>query len=468
MKAFLAASAALTLGLVSVANAQPPRATYRWTDPSRMGAGWAAPEPATVSHVIFLNNCAGGCTIHPGNNNSLTDTSSIVQQTSQLSAYAGSSSQWQQIVNCVKSTYAPFNVQIVTTRPTSGNYHEAIVAGYASEAGESQGVLGVSPFSCGYISNSISFSFADEEPTNIDDICWTVSQETAHSWGLDHKYDDRDPMTYLTSGPAVKSFQNQAGSCGEYSARTCMCTYSGTGNQQMNSYALIMATFGAANTTPDTTAPTVSITAPMNNAVVNPGFTVTATINDNIAVDHAELLIDGQSAGTLTQSPWSWTAPSTLSGATHSIEVDGYDAAGNKGMATISVSFPQGCQADTDCMSGQVCSSGQCVAGPGMQGGLGATCTMNSDCASGQCADDGNGHMYCVDSCNPTASTCPANFSCIDTGGGQGVCWPGGNGNNGGNGGGSSGGCNTGGGNASMLLGLGFAATLVTRRRRKR
>jgi uncharacterized protein (TIGR03382 family) len=193
---------------------------------------------------------------------------------------------------------------------------------------------------------------------------------------------------------------------------------------------------------------------------------VTASINDDRAVDHAELKIDGMSQGTLTGAPWSWTAPSSLSGTTHSVEVDGYDAAGNKGSATVSVSFPVGCQHDSDCDSGQVCSNNQCEAGPGMQGGLGSTCTGNEDCTSGQCADDGAGHMYCVSSCDPTASTCPGNFSCIDTGGGAGVCWPGGNNNGGGNG--STGGCNTsGGGNGAMLLGLGFATALLTRRRKR-
>src|SRR5205823_2460141 len=128
------------------------------------------------------------------NNNSLTDTSSIVNGTSLVSAYGGSAANWAALVDCVKQTYAPFNVDIVTTRPAAGtNFHEAIVAGYAADVGESQGVLGVSPFSCGYIPNSISFTFANEEPTNVYDLCWTVSQETSHSWGLDHKYDDRDP-----------------------------------------------------------------------------------------------------------------------------------------------------------------------------------------------------------------------------------------------------------------------------------
>ena len=66
----------------------------------------------------------------------------------------------------------------------------------------------MSPFSCGYIPNAISFTFANIYGGDVDEICWTVAQETAHSWGLDHKFDNRDPMTYLPSGPSRKMFQN--------------------------------------------------------------------------------------------------------------------------------------------------------------------------------------------------------------------------------------------------------------------
>lgn len=463
MKGHLAVIAALTTGMVSLAHAEP-RATYRWTDPARIGTQWQKPEAAGVSHVIFLNRCTGGCTLSPGYDDSTTNHSSIPNSTATVSEYMGTDSQWNQIVNCVKQTYAPFNVQIVTTRPTSGDYHMAIVAGYAADVGEQQGVLGVSPFSCGYISNSISFSFANEEPTNIDDICWTVSQETAHSWGLDHKFDNRDPMTYLSSGPAMKTFQNQAGSCGEYSARACNCTYQGTGTSGENSYALIMATFGSSG--PDTTKPTVKITSPTNGAVVNPGFSVSVDASDNVTVDHVELKIDGASVGTTSQSPYMFTAPSSVTGMMHHLEATAYDAAGNTATDAVDVTFPQSCHGDSDCMNGQVCNNSQCVAGPGTMGGLGSTCTNNSDCASGQCANDGAGHSYCVDSCSTTGpNTCPSNFGCQDTGGGHGVCWP--NGNNPGGGGGGSGGCDAGGGNgAPLLLGLGLGAALITRRRR--
>src|SRR5206468_6444014 len=135
---------------VTAAHANP-RATYRWVDPALEGSPWEAPPPAGVSHVIYLNNCQpNGCTIHAGGNNATTDTSEIPNTTSLVSAYQGSSSQWNSLVSCIQQSYAPFNVQIVTQRPAAGtHYHMAIVAGYAADVGEQQGVLGVSPFSCG-------------------------------------------------------------------------------------------------------------------------------------------------------------------------------------------------------------------------------------------------------------------------------------------------------------------------------
>ncbi len=452
-------SAVMVLGSVGAVHAAP-RAGYRFTDPSLVGSKWVAVTPSSVSHVIFLNNCQpGGCTLHPGNDNSLTDTSSIPNGTSQVSAYSGTASQWNQIVSCVQATYAPFNVQIVTTRPTSGNYHEAIVAGHAADVGESTGVLGVSPFNCGYIPNSLSFSFANEEPTNIDDICWTVSQETSHSWGLDHKFDDRDPMTYLTTGPSLKSFQNMPGSCGEYSARACNCTYEGTGTGGENSYALIMATFGS--NTPDTTPPTVAITAPANNASVMPGFGINANISDDQAVAMAELRIDGTLIGSaLSGAPWVWNAPTTLGQGSHHVEVKAYDLAGNTAIAAVDVAYGQSCSSGGCSDSTQVCVDGHCVAGPDSSGGLGTSCTGNQDCASQSCGDDGSGHKYCVAPCDPTMNGgCPSGFGCVATGASGGVCWPGADD-------GGGGGCNTGGNSGAVLMGLGIGAALVTRKRR--
>jgi uncharacterized protein (TIGR03382 family) len=422
----------------------------------------AVRSPATVSHVIFMDRCVGGCTITPGNDGT-QNQSSIVSSTKNLSAFGGTDAQWQSLVSCVRATYAPFNVQIVDTRPASGPYHHAIVAGTAAQGGFGSGTLGVSPFTsdCSYIPNAMSFSFANSM-LNLSnaavEMCWTVSQETAHSWGLDHKFDKLDPQTYLENGNVQKVFQNQAGSCGEYSARACSCAYPGTGTASMNSYALIMATFGSG--TPDTTPPTVSITAPSNNGSVMPSFAITATAMDDQGISKVEFKLDNTLIGTASSAPFKATAPASLTQGSHHLEATAYDFANNTAKAAIDVVYGESCTSGGCSDPTQVCLDGHCVAGPDTQGGLGSPCTDNAGCASGQCGDDGAGNRYCVEPCDTTNNMCPSGFGCLATTGTAGVCWPGESG--------GGGGCNTSGSNGlALLAGLGFATALITRRRRR-
>jgi hypothetical protein len=455
MKRSLAFSAVLVFGMASSALAAP-RTAIKWLDQDRIGKEWIGPGTAeAVSHVIYLNNCKpNGCALKAGYDNATTSTSSIPDSPSTVAAYTGSDATWQQVVQCVKQTYADFDVQIVTDRPTSGNYHMAIVAGTPQQVQMQSGVLGVSPFSCGYISNSVSFTFANLEPNNVADLCWTVAQETAHSWGLDHKYDNRDPMTYLSGGPTTKRFIDEAGSCGEYSARSCQCQYNGS-TAKMNSHALIQAVFGSS--APDTVAPTVNITFPMDGAQVNAGFPIKADVADDRTVEKVEIKLDGMVIKTLTDGPFNGAAPANLGQGMHKVEVIGYDHAMNKTTATVNVQFGTVCAADSDCtQEGNVCVEGHCVAGPSMEGGLGTGCGANEDCSSGQCGNDGE-NSYCTTTCNPEQSACPSGFSCLDSGGGNGLCWPS-----------EGGGCDaSGGGHGMMMLCIGLVGILIVRRRRR-
>ncbi len=456
MKRTLVFASLLTMGMISGSALANPRATYKVIDPSRIGAQWVAPPKAAVSNVIYLNNCKpNGCSLKPGYDNATTNTSSIPDYTSTISAFEGTEATWNAVVQCVKQTYADFDVQIVTERPASGNYHMAIVAGYSSEVQQGSGVLGVSPWSCGYIPNAISYTFANMNPSSVAELCWTVSQETAHSWGLDHKYDNRDPMTYLSGGPTYKSFQDESGSCGEYNARACACNYSGG---KMNSFKLIMDTFGP--NTPDVQAPEVSITYPTENAQVTPNFPIRADVTDDRVVTKVEFRLDGQLIKTLEDLPYNFNAPPTLAPGKHKVELIAYDRAGNTSKGIVNVAFGSVCNADSECGgNGCVCLDGRCVAGPGADGGLGTECASNSDCSSQQCANDGN-HGYCVEGCDPAASACPGGFSCEETSPGAGVCWPAS---------GDGGGCDAGNGNGGlMLLGLGLAGLVITRKRRFR
>jgi hypothetical protein len=429
-----------------------PQATYRIVDPVlATGLHGDGVSLAGVSHVIYMNNCKSGCTMHPGNDSSLTNTSSIPNQTSTVTAWQYSDALWQQLVDCVRSDYAPFNVQVVTERPTSGDYHMAIVAGRPQDVQMQSGVGGVSPFTCDYIPNSISYTFANVYGGDLEQMCWTVAQETAHSWGLDHKFDNRDPMTYLETGPAHKMYQNEAGSCGEYSARTCMCSYDGS-RQAMNAFAEIMKTFGP-NGPP--TPPSVKISSPHDGDDVSAAFAIRVDATDDQGIARVEVRIDNNLVDMLTTAPYTTTAPMTLSMGAHTIKVTAYDIAMTPSDATATVTLGHACSGD-DCPSGQGCVDGRCV-DIGGDGGLGSSCTMNTDCISNQCASDGT-QMVCVETCNPTNSgNCPSGFGCVASGG-NGVCWPGAD--NGGSG------CNAGAAQGGLLC-LGLAMWITRRKRLK-
>jgi MYXO-CTERM domain-containing protein len=431
-----------------------PQATYRLQDPGLPvyrgpDAVHAAPG---FSNVIYLNNCkaGGGCQISPGNANSLTNTSGIPSQPSIVQPYAFSDANWAQVVECVRQSYAPFGVEIVDQRPASGDYHMAIVAGRPQDVQMPSGVGGVSEFSCGYIPNAISFSFANIYGGSVDDICWTVAQETAHSWGLDHKFDNRDPMTYLSTGPSRKVFQNEAGPCGEFNARNCQC-----GGNSMNSFVEILQTFGGSTPTP----PTVRITAPADGeSGLASSFPIRADATDDIQVNKVELRIDGQLVSTLSIPPFVWNAPASLKQGNHTIEVTAYDISLTPAADRVIASIGAACTAAADCGGTDTCVDGRCVAGTGVDGGLGTECVGNEDCASNQCGADAEDNHYCVENCDPANEGCPSGFGCVATGPETGVCWPGA---------GDDGGCSSGGNTtAPGLIFLGIVALLITRRRR--
>ena len=82
---------------------------------------------------------------------------------------------------------------------------------------------------------------------------------------------------------------------------------------------------------PDTTAPTVSLTAPANGATVSGTINVTATASDNVGVAGVQFLLDGNNLGTEdTTSPYSvsWNTSTATNGA-HVLTARARDAANN-------------------------------------------------------------------------------------------------------------------------------------------
>jgi hypothetical protein len=415
------------------------------------------------SRILFVNFCQGettstgaaGCRITRGNsNNSLTNTSTIAS--GNLAAYSGSATTRNAILTCVRQTYAPFGIMVTDVNPGSVPHFEAMAAGTPTQVGFSNGVAGVSPFTCGIINNSISFSFANLNPTDVNDICWTIAQESAHSFGLAHEMLASDPMTYITNPPS-KRFQNQSACVGTSGccqpSQECQC-----GPTTQNSYQMILDVFGPSNPTP----PNIVIETPTANSQVTPGFVVRATVTDDQGVESVSMIIDGNAIATLSTPPYAFNAPMTLAEGTHMVGIRASDTNGSEGTQTISVIVGDPCNDNGDCSaqgSDLVCVDGRCVPGSNTPGGLGSTCTLPTECISGMCATK-DGENKCVETCDPNATGCPDGFDCLSNGAGGGLCWPGG---------GGCLGCSTDGGPQPTLpigAGLLLAAVLVRRRAR--
>jgi peptidoglycan/xylan/chitin deacetylase (PgdA/CDA1 family) len=80
---------------------------------------------------------------------------------------------------------------------------------------------------------------------------------------------------------------------------------------------------------PDTTAPTVSLTAPANLATVRGNVTISASASDNVGVTLVEFLVGGTVVGSDTTAPYSVVWNSASAGLSATIAARAHDAAGN-------------------------------------------------------------------------------------------------------------------------------------------
>lgn len=400
-----------------------------------------------VSHILYLNDCKpGGCIVNPGGDDSRTNQSSIAESQRQLSAWSYSDAYWDALVQCVRETYAPFDVQITTEDPGNVPHFEVMIGGRATQLHpDLQGAGGVAPFiDCSTTQdNVISFVFS-EEVDDLEFLCGAVAQEATHVWGLDHSMDSRDPMTYLDLGE-LKRFQNEDRPCGEFENRECFC-----GGPTQNSTTFFNDRFGPAELLPAS----VQIVAPLENAWVKPGFPVRAELDSQLSFQSGSLSIDGTPAQTIDNDPIAFNAPTTLAGGTHTVEVSVTDAGNRTVSDSVTVRVMASCSSAAGCDSAFHCLGGFCQPGAAEPGGLGATCTDNAECITGQCGSDGT-DRFCTAACD-AGEVCPSGFTCLASAGG-GVCWPGGE---------DDGGCATGGSGAGfMFAGLGILALAMRRRR---
>jgi MYXO-CTERM domain-containing protein len=395
--------------------AAPLRTEVVWVDPTTAVAPDAL-KADTISKTLFVNRCTGGCTITGGApNDSRSNVSSIVTGTKTISEFSGSDATFDAVIDCLRDVYGPYDIDIVTDDPgTEIFHHEAILAGTPNEIGLNPNIGGIAPAACDPLNNVISFSFGNITPDSVENLCWTVAQESAHSFGLpNHVFDCTDPMTYL--GPpdpnydcGRKYFRNKALPCGEFELSACNCAVSVDGQ---NSHESLIGTFGPG----EAPLPTeVTIIAPTDDAPVNDGFTIFFTASNTRIVDKVELWLNGTKYLEMPgynydrrDDDYNFTAPEHPDGYID-VEIKAFDDIGTEGSTTVTVLKGEPCVNAESCFEFQECTAGYCRY-PTPVGALGDECPYPQYCAEGECVEHDGGEV-CATSCADVS--CPDGFEC--------------------------------------------------------
>jgi hypothetical protein len=399
---------------------------------------------AGVSNVIFLERCAGGCSVTKADKNDARAlTSSIlpnsgtfnITEFEDASGAKGSvaDAEWAMLVSCVRDVYSPFAVEVTDVKPASGTYHLAIVAGNPQEVGLANNVLGVAPLTgnCAAVDNAISFSFANAHPQtdptqHMLNVCWTVAQESAHAYGLDHEFEFvsgrsacNDPMTYRNDCGGQKFYRNFYARCGEEVVRECRCT------STQNSHKTLLQLFGAG--TPTSGAPSLQVTTPSLGGGPLPA-NVIAIASAKRGIARMQLFLNGFPMFEISgaefggagqpESTYGLLPPPTMPDSIYDLFVRASD---DLGIATdsipVTVTKGEPCVSADTCLANQKCEAGRCFWEASV-GEIGDECTFPQFCKSLQCRGTAD-LQICTQTCvAEDPDGCPSGMSCS-----SGVCF---------------------------------------------
>lgn len=235
------------------------------------------------------------------------------------------------VMQAVHQDWQPFAATITDKRPEAGDYSMVMVG----PTNFTNGSLGIALLDCGndWTSNNIVYAFHHAEDSfTAAATATTISQELAHSYGLEHVDEKNDVMyPYNTGGDpgfldachTVLEADGIGILCVEQHRASC-----GTPDQQ-NGYAELMRFMGPRPA--DIAPPNVWFSAPEDGATYDGGdpFILSVEADDDVGVVAVELLAAGQLVATDDDRPFSWEVSGAPPGTYH-FEARAYDAAGNE------------------------------------------------------------------------------------------------------------------------------------------
>lgn len=409
--------ALLVLASVGTAAAE---GRLRGPGPGVDGLDYVVVEPAPVffhhggPHYLYLNRCVDGCTVESGRDDAVADRSSIlgrggIPSRVSVQPFGWDDATWDGMVACVRDTYAIYGVEVVTA-PPGGPHVEVMVAGTADALALAGNTLGIAPLAndCSALPSAIGFAFANAHlagPELVSELCATVAHEAGHVYGLDHAFECKDPMTYLT-GCGRKVFLNRTLACGEFDGtRACKCGATQSSHRHLYDRLGPGALPAPAG---------LDIRSPLPATTVAPGFSVFVAV-DGRPVTTVELWVNGALVGAVpgkvSTAPYELVTPVELFDGVLDLEVRVYDDLGTLATRTITVQKGAPCAGPAACPGGYTCSEGRCLAPAGTTA-VGEACGGAAECASKACVAR-DGEPTCTQPCWPAASTCPDGLACL-------------------------------------------------------
>ena len=107
----------------------------------------------------------------------------------------------------VSKWYADMNVDVVISRPLSGDYLMSVVGGRQSDIVQKAGVVGISPLDCSNRTEAnLNYAFSGSLSEDPEQVAVTIAHEAGHAYGLVHTDNDKDIMFPSVQTPSDIGF----------------------------------------------------------------------------------------------------------------------------------------------------------------------------------------------------------------------------------------------------------------------
>lgn len=391
-------------------------------------------------HVLFMNfdgvDVRGGDTSleNQGLRNTMADLPPVISLAPFAPASAKRDEDILKIWRKVADFYADFNVDVMISRPLSGDYMMTIVGDLKEKIGLGGSIVGISPGDCRNSSETnTNYAFSGSLRENPDQVAVTIAHEAGHAYGLGHTMNMKDIM-YPSVSPAEGFLEGEVADPGPCNAMQF---------DRQDSHGVLEANLGlrppGAEPVGKSKPPVVAVTSPKEGETVGRDVTlaVTASSESRGGIDHVTVSLSLADGGKFRGAhpvaelrPPSSAAQVRLSApGNYELTATAYDQFGNLAMTrthfTVSTIT---CTVPNDCAAGQKCLMNTCVTPqlpPTSPTGNpddalrapGSACDQSSECRDGFCGITPVGQI-CTAYCGGGRLCDPA-LECVD-----GICQP--------------------------------------------